>query len=763
MHRIIAALILSAIYTAIGADAGNLKGYVVAENDWHPVGAAYVSVFSGDSISLMTQTDTDGLFSVDIPADKEIEITVTALGFDNREMKMNTDTISAPILIYLREAILTTDLDEITVDAYKSNVVRRTANGQIFFLSKEAKKEHNPFLALSEIPILNSDYTSSSIKLLDGKQPLILIDGNQVNSGIAPIQAADIESVEVITTVPARYLQEGYSGIVNIKLRKGRAPYIWFGGSYFQYIPTSSSSGPGINFEIGNEKLSVYGSGLYFFARNAKTRSETNRSNTGYNQHFSSLTNSSSDRYYGWLLLKYLPSSKDYLAASFRYNNAKQSSTTDAEGTFITDETENYSAEGSDRNRNSTLSADLYYKHSFADFNNLEFSAGYNSDANLMKSRNKETIGAATAEYLYDFDNTRSAGYFDADYSKTWSNGMSLSVGNHLSMTEDKINQIIPENPLFRNRRISEYLYAALGGNAVKLYYNISAGMESIWMRPGDDDSNYIRPRVSASGTWMFNYSNSLNLAYVLTNEAPSTALLNPRNTSTDPLLVSTGNPLLKPRTDNRVTLTYTFNKNGWYVSPVVSYQHSRDIITPWGYTEEGVYHSTYRNMGRYSRMNYWLTLAYNCSWFNLSFVNGWADHYYPGQKAKGSFESYLNIFAKAKKFYFIAELHYLTKDFTEFSTVRHHNPISSRIHVSYNFTPDFYIAVGLQNFTGNVRSTTDLIQDSFRSLTKTCDRGDGRGFTPYIRIYYNFRKNKTRKINFDNPNFEEMKGISIK
>ena len=56
--------------------------------------------------------------------------------------------------------------------------------------------------------------------MLNGETPLILINGNIINSGISPINPSDIESVEVINTVPARYLQDGYNGIVNIKLKK---------------------------------------------------------------------------------------------------------------------------------------------------------------------------------------------------------------------------------------------------------------------------------------------------------------------------------------------------------------------------------------------------------------------------------------------------------------------------------------------------------------------------------------------------------------
>lgn len=118
------------------------------------------------------------------------------------------------------------ELDEVAIIADRSQVVTRTANGQRFYLSEEAKKKRNPFQALQEVPALISDANTSSIKMANGSSPLILINGNVLNSGINPISPSDIESVEVINSVSARYLQEGVTSIVNIKLKQNVKPYI---------------------------------------------------------------------------------------------------------------------------------------------------------------------------------------------------------------------------------------------------------------------------------------------------------------------------------------------------------------------------------------------------------------------------------------------------------------------------------------------------------------------------------------------------------
>lgn len=591
----------------------------------------------------------------------------------------------------------------------------------------------------------------------------MLIDGNQVNSGISPILPEDIESVEVITSVPARYLQEGYSGIVNIRLKKNRRPYIWFGLRYDQDLPSVQMSGPSANFEVGNEKFSIYGTGIYSYSRGARTMTDVDRSNTGYHQTFSSTARQSSDAWYGWLLLKYKPTDKDYLAASIRNSNNKTKTHSTAEGEYIQYETERYASEGFDKDRGNVFSANLYYKHAFADYNDLELTAAYNTNANRLNSSNNETIGTDTEEYLSRFHNERHSGSIKADYSKTFQNGMSMAFGDHITFSSDRIDQRMPPSPIFRHSRMNEYAYGSFGGSAGKLSYNLSAGLEAIWLKAGGVSDDYIRPRANLSATWSYSGMNSTKLSYTLTNETPSIALLNPYNTSTDPLIVNSGNPLLKPMTIHNVSLGHTFNSKGWYVSPSVDFYHYRNMPTEWGYTENDVYHSTYRNAGHYSEMEYFLNLSYNSSWLTLTTFSGWTDRYFRGQRAKGSFRTYISVFTRVKKFYFIVELNYKTRDYTEISVTRHRNPMQSRIHVSYNFTPDFYIAVGMYNYTGDVGSVTDLHQGTFRSHTTTMDRGGGRGFTPYVTIYYNFRKNSKRKIKFFNPMFEEEKGISLK
>ena len=96
------------------------------------------------------------------------------------------------------------------------------------------------------------------MRMDDGNTPMILIDGNLMNSGITPINPKDIESVEVVDVVNSRYLQMGVKNIVNIKLKERTAPYTFFQAATRYDIPLRYGMGV-VYFVVGIQTISLYG------------------------------------------------------------------------------------------------------------------------------------------------------------------------------------------------------------------------------------------------------------------------------------------------------------------------------------------------------------------------------------------------------------------------------------------------------------------------------------------------------------------------
>lgn len=737
--------------------AQSIRGTVDSANG--PVSGAFVSLFKNDSILSMCQTDGKGTFSLNCPEQGKYGLVISSLGYKDYEHVFSPDTLSAPFLFRLEENPL--ELDEVVVSGDRSQIIKRTANGQIFYLSEEAKKRRNPFQALQEIPTLISDEANSTVTMLDGKPPLILIDGHRMNSGINPINPSEIESVEVIDVVPARYLQDGYTGIVNIKLKRGKEPYFWTEVATRHDFPLYKGLGV-YYFEVGNQNYSLYGRTAYNYTYNENKESHTERSNSTYSQAYDSSNRTHGHSWLGELLLKWAITPKDYLAAQLYLTDNKSTDQANGNGEYTETTAMPYSFSSRDVNKGKVFTSSIYYEHAFAENNKLEMQASYNYNRNNLNSERTEQYGEALQTPVSIFRNTRHSGNVDIDYARDYESGASFSLGSHTSGQFDEIDQTSTGYPIFNHRKLNEYVFGSYGGKAGKLYYMASAGMELIWLKAGDADHHYIRPRVSASATWDINDNNSLQLGYTLSNEAPDIALLNPYNTSTDSLVVSSGNPYLIPETSHSAELSYTFNQGGLYLTPSVSYTKTNDLIEADGFTENGIYHNTYNNLGHFSMMSYMLNLSYRFKSGRIGVYGGWQDYYYPGQRARGTFITNFDFSAKVKKFSFYAYMTYMNKSIYKISTTRYYRPTMVCAQVNYNFTPDFYIAFCLQDATGRLRSRTETANGSYNSVTH--DRFMDRCLRPWVLVRYTFRKNPHRKIKLGNYFINnEEKGINIK
>ena len=493
-------------------------GDIVSMNGKVGIANGYVLLIQDGKIFKTTSSDKKGHFSLSNVPDGNYAIEVTCLGYQTVcDSLCITETTKR---IYKLEEE-TKILDEVTVVADRSQIVRRTANGEVFYLSADAKKMTNPFMALQEIPTIISDVNTSSVKMLNGETPLILINGNMVNSGIGPISPADIESVEVVNSVSARYLQEGVTSILNIKLKKQTKPYLWLEGATRHEIPLDNGFGVGY-FEVGNHKVSLYGRAAYHYKYHDDVESLVNRENTGYKQSYNLSTRNDGSKWIGELLLKYQMTARDYFAAQIydSYHATKENGS--ARGFYKTDISQAYGFNSLDKNRSNILTTSLYYKHTFTKNSELELRLAYNFNKNKYTANRRDFYD----EQLYE-DDTR---------------------------YDNK-----------RHHNYNQYMYVGYGGSCKFLRYNASIGLEGIWAKAGEVSYCYFRPRGNVSTTWFVNSHNSVRLSYRLTNTAPNVAYLNPYNTSIDSLLVSIGNPELKPQMTQYASVSYTLNVGKLY------------------------------------------------------------------------------------------------------------------------------------------------------------------------------------------------------
>ncbi len=731
---------------------------VITNKKKEKMDAVQIALTECDTLRAMTLTDAKGAFDIGGLGSGEYTMHINYLGYTpvdeklfirGRDVKMN--------FILLSE--MTGILSEVEVTANRNDKVERTATGQVFYLSEQAKNSGNPYRALMEVPKLITDEVSQTIKTEDGSSPLILINGNRVNSGVNPIDPKEIESVEVIDVVSARYLKSGVKKIVNIKLKKKSEPYKYFEVMNRHDIPIRLGMGA-VYFEVGNPQCALYGRFAGDYTYNDDADMESLQQNEGYRKEMTGISRDNRYSGLGELQFRWMCTDKDYLVAYIYGNTMLKKGKTWGDGVLESVSNQSFSYDTRNKDKSYIITSSLFYKHTFAPENTLETTFDYNKNNNKNDGVREETYSDRLYLNNYEYDNDRASYKLNIDYSYTWNKINSLNIGSITHFIDDRLHRVSDNYPPFLHKEWNEYLYAGFSSKIKNFSYMVSVGAEGLWLKADAVSNHYFKPRASVSGTYTFNDHHSMEIDYQLRNTAPSVEALNPYNTSTDSLVITKGNPYLLPAQNHQFGISYSFNYKGFYISPSFNYLYNTDLIEPYGYTEKGIYVSSYKNSNTYKYLSVGGHLNYRMKWGN---VYGGAYHnvdYFSGQDPKNSFNTYLGFMARYKKFSFYVEADYTNYTYTSVSRTRQYAPVYSHIQATYNFTKLFYISVAFTNCMGYLRSATTTDDAGYHGYTYR--RMKDQSFCPWILIRYTFRKNGGRKIKENKLLQSTEQGISL-
>ena len=728
----------------IHAQTSRLYGAITDERNG-TIDGAQVALSVGDSLVALSLTDGRGRYEMEGLRPGRYRLVALFAGYNGAE-----DSVTVGGRAVRKDFLLTpevnVDLAEVTITGNRADQVTRTATGEIFHLSEKAKASGDPFLALREIPRLYSDMANRQIRMADGERPLILVNGNRYHQDIAAIDPREIESVEVIDVVKARYLKEGYQKIVNIKLKKKANPFIYWEVATRHNVPWRKGLGVAY-FEVGNTRYALYGRAVYNYLHDEHAELGQTQANVGYLKRQSGTTRQDGHDYLGELQFRWMATDKDYIVAHVYGTKAITEDQGRGEGLLAAPDERpfTYSTTGNDDSY--VLTASLFHKHTFSESSVLETTLAYNKNGNETDGGRLETYADDLFEDYYLYKNHRHSGRLDIDYSLDLANGANLAVGSQTRFTNDRIHQVSDQLPLFKHRRWDEYLYADYTHSLGRLSYMLSAGAEGIWLRAGDADNRYFRPRVSLSGTYNFSENLSARLGYQLGNTSPDISQLNPYNLSTDSLTRTAGNPYLLPSRDHEWSFSSTYNLKGFYLSPSARYRLSADGVEAYGYNDaDGVYVSTYRNSRRLSNLRLGGSLSYRLGDWGYAGVYGYhLVDYFADQSPKKAFQCGLSVNGMIKKWYFGADVVYTNYEYTALSRKSYRAPSFSMLQVSYYFTKDFYISAAIENTLGYLRSVTDYRSGPYSS--RTALKQVSASFSPWILIRYTFRKNRGKQM----------------
>ncbi|WP_461533397.1 SusC/RagA family TonB-linked outer membrane protein [Sinomicrobium sp.] len=215
----------------------------------HPLSAANVSEKGTKN---GTQTDVDGMFSLEVSADNAV-LKVSFIGFVTREIPVSGQQ---EITIVLEQDI--TGLEEVVVIGY-GNVKKSDLTGAVSQVSAEevsafptssvmqSLQGRAPGVQVSQSTGAPGAAVSVRIRgsnsIQGNNDPLYVVDGFPYSAAPTHINNADIESIEVLkdASATAIYGSRGANGVVMITTKKGRegATRVEFESSYSTQWQTS--------------------------------------------------------------------------------------------------------------------------------------------------------------------------------------------------------------------------------------------------------------------------------------------------------------------------------------------------------------------------------------------------------------------------------------------------------------------------------------------------------------------------------------------
>lgn len=684
---------------------------------------------------------------VTLPTTGVYHIVISAIGYEPSDQKIEIST-DTTLNVVMEQKV--TNLSEVVVIGKRQS--NFSATGEIFKISNKGKAMKDPYRALSEIPVLSVDIVGKSIKTRNGETPLILVDGRLVNTGISPILPSDIESVEVTEVVTARYLEQGYSKVVNIRLRPDRPTYTYMEGRTRHDIPLRQGSIGG-DFELGRTKFAVFGSVFYNYLHKDRTSLKWEERQENLTKEREGEQISRYNDINGNINIKWLPTKDDYFSARFVFKEkANHMNSAQIGGISLTgDSKQHFSLSVNEQNRisdNGLLGA-IFYQHTFKDKGTLDLYAHYNHGyAELSKSNEELWDDNRNMNItLVELNTIRNQYTFNADYMSGDHSYGTFELGNHFVQTNDEIqNKIATPSVKESISQLSNYTFATYQRRWSRFMLMASVGIQGLHVSASDRASTYFRPRTSESAVFLLNRKQAIRLRHVLTNTLPTSLQLGTFSTSSNPLLREEGNIHLRPNQKNSIGLSYNLSLEKWRFAFNIDQTWVKDIIEPYIFQQGERYVQTYRNNGTYKQLSFGPNINYRGNGITAMVGASVVSECFNEQSRLWSWQMNSNLIWWLKdNLGLTASFVYTPKSYTNISVTHYKNPSMADISVAWYPTDNIQISVGIPYIWG-VREQSRIIHNSgyYQYMSQ---RFDSSSLRPFILFAYTFRKHSKLKI----------------
>lgn len=741
MRKFLFLLVFTSLFVFHGLAQYRLSGNILEANE-KPIRDASVVLLKGDSVTLVsgTITDEEGFFTFSHLKEDDYVLTIT---------HVSSSPIIEKIMLCADKELhykldMNVELEEIVITSDRSNITTMTSSGASFYLSSKAKEEKDIFTALQEIPKLSIDKNMRSISLADGSKPLILINGLRREGGIGSLNPGDIESIEIIESPSIRYSKEGYTGIINLKMKKAQSKY--------NYLNMGASLNPqfiyGIadaSYERGDESHSFYMSGqqFHFYRNKAKVTNTINNKNSSKEIQSFNISN-----YYDNFLAMggdKIWNKKNYSSFSVTLRQIPVSGNHNGEGNLKTEsDLKLFSYSRIYNDESFTNTNNIYHKYTFENSDYIDALLR----VNFSKNHNEATEVNKGDDFNFrnniHFKNNRNSGSLSLNYYFTPFGDLKANIGSQTYYQNNKIEQPNTNIPIFRHNEWNEHVYAEIEKIwNKKVSFAASVGIDMFFVKSGVEKNNYYSLKPSLTIGYKPSSKHNFRLKYNKYMQTPTITQLNPFNTSTDTLIVSTGNPLLKPQYINNLQFNYTFIYNNLYLEPFAKYSLLTDNIRYKGEVIDNIYIRKPENMGNYKGLQIGLNARYTFK--NIGYINGRIGlqrNYFDNNEIRNTINGTFSLYLYYKK---------LSMNMYYYDYGIEYSPISkfisspeSQLTFTYKVNKNWDVQAGMRFLFGKKVVEEWIYDDVYERYYKNAFVN--RGYIVLLGFRYNFNNKTTQR-----------------
>ncbi len=589
-----------------------IKGRIV-EADGSPVMYASAYLVSGKKILTGALTDTLGAFIIQGQFEGKYDFKVSLIGYEDTVQVLNLkkgETLDLGDIVVKQNGIM---LDGVVVEgeaASKNVALEKTC---INLASNISATTGSVIDALRGSSAVTFD-GSGQISIRGNSNVLILVDGVPTTlDGLGGIPAANVQSIDIVTSPDVKYDSEGTGGIINIVSRKQMS----------NAFTAMASANYGFNNRFNGNLAMSYNTGRWGLRLNYNGRYEKDRIKSEFHRNILPINTildqlidadkKTTGQNVG-VNISYKATKKDIVALDFKVGFPRMNNLQTMHNHYVVDG----AASNKVRLTDITFNREMYegalnYRHIFEPGKH-EFSTMLSLSA---------INGHRPSYYYEDNDMTQyseSGGHpriaaFQMDYMTTIGKGK-LETGVKMTYRKNNIDHKMYERnasdswqlsfPLSNDLKHREYIpavYAMYSSKlSSKLSYKTGVRFEysHVSLRGEKDNLDetsecfFVAPNVMLnyriSEPWLLSFSLSRRIS------RPTYPQLNPYINLIDNKTYETGNVRLKPEKANKIDLGYTFTSTRFKVSGNAYLNYTQDYINQIAYLDEDILVTSYIN-----------------------------------------------------------------------------------------------------------------------------------------------------------------------